>query len=325
MSIWEHIVHHLRNGELLAFLCVLRSEGSSPGRKGFCMMVNEGGEMAGSIGGGIMEQKLVELAKAKLTAGAFAPFTMNQVHRKDNKNNQSGMICSGEQTIAFYTLNTTHIGLFTKVVDCFQKGTEGILELSDHGISFSSDTTTAEPISDIITEGETWTVRQPVGFANKVYILGAGHVGTALATMMRQIGFYVVILDDRRGLNTMEENQSAHEKHYVDYDSVANHIQEGDHVYVAIVSFGYRTDKEVLKNLAGRKYKYLGMMGSKEKVKKLLNELAEEGVDKSWLNSVHTPIGLPIYSKTPEEIAISIAAEIIEMKNRVVRQCEASP
>ena len=167
-----------------------------------------------------------------------------------------------------------------------------------------------------ITNADRWIAYQPVGFANKAYILGGGHVGSALSIVMRQIGFYVVLMDDRPGLNTMEENQAAHEKLFIDYDAVANHISEGDHVYVTIVSFGYRTDKEVLQNLIGRKYKYLGMMGSKEKVKKLLNELIEEGVDQVWLDSVHTPIGLSVHSKTPEEIAISIAAEIIEIKNR---------
>ena len=319
MSIWEHIVHHLEKGEQLVFLYVIRSEGSSPGQKGFCMIVNKEGEMVGSIGGGIMEQKLVELAKVKLGMGEFTPFMMNQVHRKDSKRDQSGMICSGEQSVAFYRLDRTHIELFAKIVSCLGLGTTGTLQLSNNGISFSLNEVGDDSEVDSITNTDTWIVNQPVGFANKVYILGAGHVGSALSAAMRQIGFYVVILDDRRGLNTMEENQSAHERHYVDYDSVVNHIPEGDHVYVAIVSFGYRTDKEVLKNLMGRKYKYLGMMGSKEKVRKLLNELVEEGVDKAWLDSVHTPIGLSIHSKTPEEIAVSIAAEIIEMKNRVVR------
>ena len=252
MSIWEHIVQYLTNGQELAFLFVVRSEGSSPGRKGFCMIVNTEGEMAGSIGGGIMEQKLVELARSKLTSGEFNPFIMDQVHRKDNTHNQSGMICSGEQTVAFYRLDATHIELFRRVVSCFNSGSRGVLELTHEGISFSDEAVLDNPFLIAIPNNDSWLIRHALGFASKVYILGGGHVGSALSVVMRQIGFYVTIFDDRSELNTMENNRSAHEKHYVDYASVCNHVPEGDNVYVAIVSFGYRTDKEVLKKWKAR-------------------------------------------------------------------------
>ena len=81
------------------------------------------------------------------------------------------------------------------------------------------------------------------------------------------------------------------------------------------MSFGYRTDKVVLQQLLHHQFKYLGMMGSKEKVKQLFKELLEEGIDKTLLVKVHSPIGVPIKSKTPEEIAVSILAEIIGVKN----------
>ena len=313
MSIWDHIHRHLILGHRLALLTVIESNGSSPGRKGFTMVVDTAGAMTGSIGGGIMEQKLVELARSRLIAGNFSPMIKYQVHRKE-ATHHSGMICSGEQTVAIYLLDASHVALVERIMTSLHSGREGVLELNESGISFKETKPDSIHPTIILAENK-WAARLPVGFKNRIYILGGGHVGLALSIAMRQIGFYVEIFDDRSDLNTMEMNQAAHQKHFIDYRDVGDHIPEGDQTYVAIVSFGYRTDKAVLKTLANRKYKYLGMMGSEEKVKKVMAELLEEGVSPQFLNSVHTPIGLPIHSKTPEEIAVSIAAEIIKLAN----------
>lgn len=316
MSIWEHILSYLIRRQRLMFLFVIQSEGSSPGRQGFCMIVDKAGEMVGSIGGGIMEQKLVDLAKTKLKERDFIPFLKRQVHRKEGVN-QSGMICSGEQTIAFYRLDSSHRKLIASLVAFINKGQSGILELTDRGISFSFNKSLPNAFSSTVNDNYTWTVRQRLGYTQKIYILGGGHVGLALSAVMRQLGFYVEIFDNRRGLNTMKSNHSAHKKRYVDFASVGARIPEGENTYVAIVSFGYRTDKAVLRSLITKKYAYLGMMGSKGKVKQLFSELSNEGVPASLLESVRTPIGIPIDSKSPEEIAISIASEIIKVRNQV--------
>jgi xanthine dehydrogenase accessory factor len=315
MSIWNEILRRINERQPLAFMYVIDSEGSSPGRQGFVMVVNAKGEMAGSIGGGIMEQKLVELAKSKLQAGGFRPFVKTQVHRKEEEN-RSGMICSGEQTIAFYCLDHSHAQVIQQICKCFDNGDVGLLTLNESGITFSGQPNAARQPGKMDPASQTWTTYQLLGYQNRIFILGGGHVGLALSVMMRQIGFYVEIFDDREGLNTMEMNSAAHKKHYVDYAELAALIPESERTYVAIVSFGYRTDKAVLKTLIGRKYKYLGMMGSDAKVETVLEELMAEGASKEFLKTVHTPIGLPIHSKTPEEIAVSIAAEIISIANK---------
>ena len=81
------------------------------------------------------------------------------------------------------------------------------------------------------------------------------------------------------------------------------------------MTFGYRTDGIVIRQLLNKNYKYIGILGSKTKIAKLLSELQEEGFDEFKIKSLHAPIGLAINSRTPEEIAISIAAEIIQVKN----------
>ena len=121
MSIWEHIFQQITLGEQLAFLYVIQSEGSSPGRKGFCMIVNKQGKMEGSIGGGIMEQKLIELARTKLSSGGFKPFIMNQVHRKESDRNQSGMIALANRPLPFIRWTAPSLNCLRKLSTAFKK------------------------------------------------------------------------------------------------------------------------------------------------------------------------------------------------------------
>jgi xanthine dehydrogenase accessory factor len=92
-------------------------------------------------------------------------------------------------------------------------------------------------------------------------------------------------------------------------------VPSGDDNYVVVMTIGYAFDEVVIRKLFEKDYKYFGVLGSKAKMKMLLTKLEKEGFDKAKLKQIHTPIGLPINSHTPEEIAVSIAAEIIAVKN----------
>ena len=102
LKIWSKILDEITQNKNLVFMCVLDSKGNSPGRQGFKMYVTSDGHLHGSIGRGILEHKLVELAKDKMSKGPFQPFVKRQIHRSDLEVDKSGMICSGEQLIAFY-------------------------------------------------------------------------------------------------------------------------------------------------------------------------------------------------------------------------------
>lgn len=315
MEFWEQTYRLLSENGKAVMLYVLESQGSSPGRQGFRMIVGQGEEMHGSIGGGIMEHKLVELSRSLLQEGKppFDPFIKHQVHRPDAQD-KSGMICSGEQTIAFYYLQEKDLSWLRELLGCLKNNEKGVLKLTAKAIVFQR----LEKISgqyDYVSQPDSWTYREQIGFTNTVYIIGGGHVGLALSRLMRSINFYVVVIDDREGLNTLVQNDYAHQTLVVNYDEIDNHVPEGNDSYVVIASFGYRTDKIVLRRLINKKFRYLGMMGSVEKVKQLYEELLAEGVKKEQLSTVHSPIGVPIRSKTPDEIAVSIAAEIIGVKN----------
>jgi len=123
------------------------------------------------------------------------------------------------------------------------------------------------------------------------------------------------LMDDRADLNTMAANQWTHERSVVDYAQISAVIPEDPELYVVLVSFGYRTDDILVRQLIRKKFKYLGMMGSAEKIKTLLEGLRKDGFSEEEIARLRAPIGLPIHSKTPEEIAVSIAAEVIQRKN----------
>jgi xanthine dehydrogenase accessory factor len=133
---------------------------------------------------------------------------------------------------------------------------------------------------------------------------------------MAKMDFHISLFDDRSDLNTLAKNEFVHEKRIIDsYENIGDFIESGANVYVVVMTLGYKFDEIVIRQLFDKNFKYFGVLGSKAKMKTLLKSLEKEGFDKEKLKEIHTPIGLKINSRTPEEIAISIAAEIIAVKN----------
>lgn len=295
---------------------VLHSEGSSPGRQGFKMLVSGSGLISGSIGGGIMEYKLVELCRQELANKAVKqPFSKRQIHQSNIARDKSGMICSGEQTIAFYPLGKSDLTTVSGIIEADSNGQYGVFIADEQGIRFDAGASLSEPFETDISNPEKWLVKEDFGHFPELHIVGGGHVSLALSKLANQVGFVVKIYDDRTDLNTVAQNQYAECILVSDYENIGNYLLPGSNKYVALMSFGYRTDKIVLQQLLDLDFKYLGMMGSAEKVKTLFAEMLAEGTPQAQLDKVHSPIGLPIASKTPEEIAVSILAEVIRVKN----------
>jgi len=310
MDFWKRTKVLLADQDAGVLLCVVESIGSSPGRAGFRMFVTRN-EMTGSIGGGIMEHKLATFAQSLLDTSPFIPFLRRQIHQGKIGENRSGMICSGEQTVAFCLLDRADLSWLSELISA----EEGRLTLDARGVHFSPENTREHRIVLENKGSESWTYHEWIGAAGTVYIIGGGHVGLACSEILQNLGFRIILLDHRENLNTFLQNPYAHERKVIDFDEVRRHVQPGTHSYVVLVSFGYRTDAQVMRNLAGLRFRYFGVMGSAEKMNTLLAELREEGYDEAWLGNLKTPIGMQIYSKTPEEIAVSIAAEIIRTKN----------
>ena len=314
MKFWQHLLTKLQQEQQSVYLLtVIENSGSSPGRKGFKMLVAQDGFIFGSIGGGIMEFTLVEEIKELLTLKELPIFFRKQLHQGNGKD-KSGMICSGEQTVIFHPLNSAHILLIETIINCLQNNQQKTLSLSPTGIELIENRI-SEKYQTVITSAMDWNFKELIGFKETLYIVGGGHVGLAVSQLFRQLGFHVVVFDNRDNLNTLEANNYAHEKHVIDYLEIGKHIKQGNDSYVAIMTNKYTDDKLVLSKIIRNQHKFIGVLGSKAKIKTMWEVLQKEGFSLDELNQIHAPIGLSIKSQTPEEIAVSIAAEIIMVKN----------
>jgi xanthine dehydrogenase accessory factor len=324
---WKLIAKSLEQHMPVLLLYVLESKGSSPGRQGFFMAVNTNEEMEGSIGGGIMEHKFVEMARKSLQSllfrrpagrndGSSRSEIRKQVHDKSSARDQSGMICSGEQTILFYPVNEKDLPVIRNIITSLEENKNGTLTLSPEGIQF--DFSVPEKDFEYSFQSEDdWLYKEKTGHKNQLFIIGGGHCALALSQLMRPMDFYIRVYDERKDLKTMMENEAAHEKYFVnDYSVLKDMMPSGQNNYVVIMTSGYRTDDITLRALLEKDFRYLGLLGSSSKIEKMLENYRREGIKDELLQRIYTPIGLPINSQTPEEIAVSIAAEIIEVKNR---------
>ncbi len=314
MSFWKKVKKKIEQHQTLMLMVVVKIEGSSPGKPGFKMVVAGDGEIWGSIGGGNMEFRLTEQCRRILKQDNPSPFLQKQDHHPDAGKDNSGMICSGVQWIAFYPLNRQDLPLIENIIQIENDRLTEAVSYTRKGIAVTkAGLNITYPVSEIWDND--WNYSEQPGLRNTLYIFGAGHVSLALSKLAKEIGFDVMVFDNRKNINTFDENIYADQKKIIDYSESAQYIPDGNNIYVAIMTFAHKSDTVVLKQLLNKKVKYLGMMGSELKVESVFETLQNEGISKELLSRIDSPIGLPINSITPAEIAVSIIAKIIAVKN----------
>ncbi len=314
MGIWSFIQEKLSENKAVMLLIVVQFKGSSPGKTGFQMAISSDGALNGSIGGGDMERELSNHARSLLLEGKTDVFMREQNHH-GNDNEASGMICSGSQWVAHYPFYPKNTELPNQICRLLEEEKEALLVYSETGIQLQADAVQEDAFYLKALEGQRWELREQIGRKNTLYIFGGGHVGLALSGVCSQLGFQVEVFDDRPHLNTMENNKYAHKKHVLNYKDISYFVKEGKHIYAVIMTFSHRGDEVLLGQLLAKNIRYLGMMGSSKKVASIRYNLLQKGYTEAQLDRVYAPIGLPINSQTPNEISISVAAEIIKIKN----------
>jgi xanthine dehydrogenase accessory factor len=145
-------------------------------------------------------------------------------------------------------------------------------------------------------------------------ICGGGHIGLSLATIGEHTGFSVAVMDDRELYANRERFPMADKVLCGDFAEMLAEFPIGANTYVVMVSRGHKQDETCLRAVLNRGAAYVGMIGSKRRVSTVLRHLAEEGFDIAELERVYTPIGFDLGAETPEEIAVSIIAEIIAVR-----------
>ena len=306
MNIWLSILSSLKQKRNLYLLTVIKSSGSAPGRRGFKMTVDNTGKLVGSIGGGVMEYSLVEKAKKLLKSHQYISFFQQQDHHGDSKMS-SGMICSGSQIIAFTPIDEKNHVL---IKQC--QSTDKLIKISNTGIQLV-DVSEGEYCR--IKSDRRWEYTENLQKKLHAHIFGAGHVSVPVSKLLKQIGFQVHLYDNRTNINTFEDNDYIDIKKVIEYQTCLSQIELSNDDYVLIMTHKFIEDKLLLSQLINVKLKYLGVLGSENKIERMYGSLLKAGTLQSQLDSVSAPIGLAINSRSTEEIAVSIAAEMIKIKN----------
>lgn len=163
--------------------------------------------------------------------------------------------------------------------------------------------------------GAQEVIIEPFGTATPLYIIGAGHCAMELSALASRCGFAVTVIDDRPEWANREKHPYAHPVLCRDYSSLEGSIAFSEEPYIVIMTHQHLHDEEALRCCLKERWRFLGMIGSKRKVGLLFDKLASEGFDRTLLDRVRSPIGLDIGSETPAEIAVSIVAQLIEVRN----------
>ena len=155
---------------------------------------------------------------------------------------------------------------------------------------------------------------EPILAQPTLYIFGAGHVSFSISKIAKMVGFKVVVVDDRAEFANKNRFPEADEIVAEDFSDIFSKLKINRSSYIVIVTRGHKFDEEVLEWAVRSEANYVGMIGSKKKKEDIFSSLQSKGISKELLEDVHAPIGMDIHAETPEEIAVSIMAEVIKSR-----------
>lgn len=287
---------------------VVSRAGSAPGRVGAVMLVGEDGYLTGTIGGGMLEYKCISLAKEDLHAGQGC---LRQYRLTKDEAAGLGMVCGGDVDVLFSIIyaNDTHRQVVADVKNCLDHYKKGYIRfnLDGSGITFR------EEASVVDKDGSTYYEKN-IGNDSRVYIFGGGHLAQELVPVISHLGFRCVVTDDRPEFSTRDLFPQAEEVHTCDFDKIKDKFEIHEEDYIIAMTRGHIGDMDVQKFALKTPAYYIGVVGSKGKIAAVNEKLREAGFTDEDLARIVTPIGLKIHSDTPAEIAISIAAQLIEQR-----------
>lgn len=328
-TIYDIIEEYIENDKTGSIATVISREGSAPRDAGAKMFVGEDGQTYETIGGGNLEFKVQK--QAMTTMNTDEPQFV-RVNMEPKEVTSDGMICGGEVEVFLEPIQKKHLELYRKLEQMEKNGKKGILitnlngklekTLVDEDMTITGDDIkiwdTNSFFQNNINKIHPQTVEdnliETIHPSPLLYIFGAGHISQFIAPLANTIGFQVVIIDDRSEFANKERFPDAHELIVKDFQEVFNQLKFSGEEFVVIVTRGHQYDRDVLEESLKRKTKYLGMIGSKMKVKMILEQMRKLGYDEEKVDNVYSPIGLSINADTPQEIAVSIAAELIKVR-----------
>ena len=324
----KRMKENLERGEDLVLVTVVASSGATPRGAGARMLVGKTGRLCGTIGGGAVEYRSEQLAARVLEAKTSGEFDFTLT--KDDVQNL-GMICGGAVQVFFHYIpagDEQTIALAAEAEERFAGGGDfwlisdlgrgGALSLADKSGPMAREL--KRHPHRLQGEGRDLYIEQ-IHSSGRVYLFGGGHVAQELEPVLTHLGFRCVVLDDRPEFTRRELFPTAEAVLDVDFSRIADTVTIGQEDYVCVMTRGHAYDTVVQAQVLKCRPVYVGVIGSQHKaagVRKVLRE--EYGLLDEELDLVTTPIGLSIRAETPAEIAISIAAQMIQVRAGVADQ-----
>ena len=311
-KIFLAIEEQLKMGKPCLLATIISSTGSTPRSSGAYMVVGEAGRICGTIGGGSLEYNVIlqgqeQIARQK---NFIYEYTLTM-----EGSAELGMICGGTCTILYQYLSTNDLPIVQKALGIMAGKEqfwlllpvdEGKLQILQGASEFKGN--------GLINLGDYSYYAERFNFDGKVFIFGGGHLAQEVVPVLSHLGFRCIVLDDREEFSKPELFAGAEEVRCVDFKDLANAIQIAENDYVAVMTRGHLHDADVERFVLNTPAYYIGVVGSRRKAKLTRETLLNEGYSEEQLNRVITPIGLEIGSETPAEIAISIAAQFIQVR-----------
>ncbi|WKY47121.1 XdhC family protein [Eubacteriaceae bacterium ES3] len=342
-KIVEKISKILDRNETLVIATVLRKTGPGPIRSGRKMIIRENLTLEGSFGGGLVDAQIKQMAarifKTRMDAIEKISFSENCI-------NGTGEFCGGEIEVFFEYCDIIdqETGLYYREIGHLLNEKKNFLMISEipginpvhqrkwictqTGFYGEENDDFYEKLLPIMRDFNEMKFRgafffeehyfvEPYFLNEKVFIFGAGYIGQVLAELCKLLDFYVVIVDEQPEFANRNRFPKVDEVVYLpSYEVLNDYLPIDDHSFVLVMTRGNQDDQEVLAQVLASSAKYIGMMGSKIKRNKVFQNMLERGFEYEDLQRVHCPVGLAIEGETPEEIAVSISAELIGLRRR---------
>jgi xanthine dehydrogenase accessory factor len=349
-SIYHKILEEVQSGSVIVVATVVRTNGSTPQKPGNSALFSEGGLLAGTVGGGLLESEIQHIAENVLISGDSDQFYFNL----DSQQYAVGAICGGEAEVlvdANPSLHRTALEQMEKTLSGRKDGflLTGVSRKHEGGRKIERYWITGENPEDLpagmdpefknlimahlkqalkeeFTEIDLHAIPHhqfEMAYLEYIHprpelvIAGGGHIGKALAHIGSLLDFEVTVVDDRPEFANSEHIPEADHLVVAPPGPAFKELKTGPDTYIVIATRGHNQDGEALRACIGSGAAYIGMMGSRHKVQIMKNQFLDEGwaTPEQW-SAIHAPVGLDIGSKTVPEIAISIAAQMVEVYNR---------
>lgn len=293
-DVLRKVIDEVEAGRPVALCAIVAARGSTPQPAGTIVCVDRVAHLTGTLGGGCVEADVRRKAHQCLSekAGRLVTFALDHDFGYDD-----GMLCGGQMDVALAVYSRREDTV--AVADAWQQLNRGLP--AEIPLRIAGDTGIVE-----------YCIR--IAATPKLVIVGGGHIGRILAQMSVPLGFRVTVLDDRQQFANPDRFPPPITPISGDIAGVLKEWPIDGNTYMVIVTRGHKHDETALRFVIGSPARYIGMIGSRRKIRVIFDDLKHDGVPDAQVARVHAPIGLKIGAVTAEEIALSIAAELVSIR-----------